>query len=82
LNKKMSNPLEDSRPLLKGSFTSCQWPVVRHKFTPLENPNIYVGDSVNRKHQLLIEGRIEALPFLTGFTLSPFSKIHPSGYQW
>ena len=37
-------------------------------FTPLENPSIYAGDGGNRKHQLIIEGGVKALPFLTGFT--------------
>ena len=37
-------------------------------FTPLESPSIYAGDGGNRKHQLLIEGGVKALPFLTGFT--------------
>jgi len=37
-------------------------------FTPLESPSIYAGDGENRKHQLLIEGGVKALPFLTGFT--------------
>jgi hypothetical protein len=37
-------------------------------FTPLESPSIYAGDGRNRKHQLLIEGRVKALLFLTGFT--------------
>ena len=37
-------------------------------FTPLESPTIYVGDGGNRKHQLLIEGMVKAMPFLTGFT--------------
>jgi phosphatidylserine/phosphatidylglycerophosphate/cardiolipin synthase-like enzyme len=40
-------------------------------FTPLERPNIYVGDGRNRKHQFLIEGRVKALSFLTGFTRFP-----------
>jgi len=38
-------------------------------FTPLENPHIYTGDSRYRKHQLLIEGGVKTLPFLTGFAL-------------
>jgi hypothetical protein len=38
-------------------------------FTPLKSPSIYTGDGENRKHQLLIEGGVKALPFLTGFTL-------------
>jgi hypothetical protein len=38
-------------------------------FIPLESPRIYVGDVRSRKHQILIEGRVKALPFLTGFTL-------------
>ena len=40
-------------------------------FTPLERPNIYFGDGKNRKHQFLIEGRVKALSFLTGFTRFP-----------
>jgi hypothetical protein len=36
-------------------------------FTPLESPSIYAGDGGNRKHQLLIEGGVKALPFQTGF---------------
>ena len=36
-------------------------------FTPLESPSIYAGDGGNRKHQLLIEGEVKALPFQTGF---------------
>jgi hypothetical protein len=39
-------------------------------FTPLESPSIYVGDGENRKHQFLIEGKVKALPFQTGFTAS------------
>ena len=38
-------------------------------FTPLESPNIYAEDGRNRKHQLLIKGRIKTLLFLTGLTL-------------
>lgn len=38
-------------------------------FTPLESPRIYTGDVRNRKHQLLFEGGVKALPFLTGFAL-------------
>jgi len=50
-------------------------------FTQLENPSIYAGDIRNRKHQLLIECGVKALPFLTGFTLHlkshyEFIKIH------
>jgi L-lactate dehydrogenase complex protein LldG len=37
-------------------------------FTPLESPSIYAGDAGNRKHQLLIEDSLKALPSLTGFT--------------
>lgn len=37
--------------------------------TPLESPNIYAEDGRNRKHQLLIKGRIKTLFFLTGLTL-------------
>jgi hypothetical protein len=49
-------------------------------FTPLENPSIYARDGKNRKHQLLIEGGVKALPFLTGFTgicknVAPFSIL-------
>jgi methylenetetrahydrofolate--tRNA-(uracil-5-)-methyltransferase len=40
-------------------------------FTPLENPSIYARDVKNRKHQLPIESRVKALPFLTGFTPLP-----------
>jgi len=39
-------------------------------FTPLESPIIYAGDGGDRKHQLLIEGWVKALPFLTGFIRS------------
>jgi hypothetical protein len=28
---------------------------------PVRNPSIYAGDVRNRKHQLLIEGRVKAL---------------------
>jgi hypothetical protein len=38
------------------------------KFNPLESPSIYGEDCGNRKHQLLIEGGVKALPFLTGLT--------------
>jgi hypothetical protein len=38
-------------------------------FTPLESSSIYAGAGGNRKYQLLIEGGVKALPFLTGFTL-------------
>jgi len=38
-------------------------------FTPLESPSINVKDDRNRKHQILIEGGVKALPFLTGFIL-------------
>jgi hypothetical protein len=37
-------------------------------FTPLEIPSMYDGNGRNRKHRLLIEGGVKALPFLTGFT--------------
>ena len=37
-------------------------------FTPLESPSIYAADIRNKEHQLLREGRVKALPFLTGFT--------------
>jgi len=40
-----------------------------NSFTPLESPRIYTGDVRNRKHQLLVEGGVIALPFLTGFAL-------------
>jgi len=33
LNKKLSDPLENVRPLLKSPFTSCEWPVFRHEPT-------------------------------------------------
>jgi uncharacterized SAM-binding protein YcdF (DUF218 family) len=42
---------------------------ISKKFTPLENPSIYVEDGGKRKPQLLIEDKGKALPFLTGFTL-------------
>jgi hypothetical protein len=45
-------------------------------FIPLESPSIYAGDVRNKKHQLLIGGRVKAQPFLTGFGSSAFS-IHP-----
>jgi hypothetical protein len=40
------------------------------RFTPLESPSIYAGagEGGNRKHQLLIEGGVKLLAFLTGFT--------------
>ena len=41
---------------------------IEKQFTPLESPSIYAGDGGNRKHQLLIEGGVKTLPFLTGFT--------------
>jgi hypothetical protein len=47
-------------------------------FTPLESPNIYAGDGGNRKHQLLIEGGVKALPFLTGFAFPSNDKIEPN----
>jgi hypothetical protein len=37
-------------------------------FTPLESPSIYAGDAINRKYQILVEGEVKALCFLTGFT--------------
>jgi len=40
-----------------------------NSFTPLESPRIYTGDVRNRRHQLLAEGGVKALPFLTGFAL-------------
>jgi hypothetical protein len=42
-------------------------------FTPLESASIYAGDVRNRKHQILIEGRVKELLFLTGVT-SPFTE--------
>jgi hypothetical protein len=39
-------------------------------FTPVESPSIYAAEGGNRNHQLLIEGGVKALSFLTGFTLS------------
>jgi len=39
---------------------------IEYRFTPLESPSIFAGDGGNRKHQLLIEGRVKALSFLTG----------------
>ena len=44
-------------------------PDICSRFTPLESPSIYAGDGRNRKHQLLIEGGVKPLPFLTGFIL-------------
>jgi hypothetical protein len=41
--------------------------ISKDPFTPLESPSIYAGDDRIRKHQLLIEGRVKALTFLTGF---------------
>jgi len=32
-------------------------------FTPLESHGIYDGNGINRKHQLLIEGRVKPRPF-------------------
>jgi hypothetical protein len=43
---------------------------LKHFFTPLENRSIYAGNGGNRKHQLLIEGGVKALLFLTGFTFN------------
>jgi hypothetical protein len=40
----------------------------RSGFTPLESPSVYAGGGRIRKHQLLDEGRVKTLPFLTGFT--------------
>ena len=48
-------------------------------FTPLESPSIYAGDGGNRKHQLLIEGRVKTLPFLMGFTSGYLFRQY--GYQ-
>ncbi len=39
---------------------------IEKQFTPLESPIIYAGDGGNRKHQLIMEGGVQALPFLTG----------------
>ena len=39
-------------------------------FTPLGSPDIYAGDVINIKLQLLIEGGVKAPSFLTGFTFS------------
>jgi len=44
--------------------------IVLISFTPLESPSIYAKDGTNRKPRFLIEGGVEALPFLTGLTLS------------
>jgi len=41
--------------------------ISKDPFTPLESASIYAGDDRIRKHQLLIEGRVKALIFLTGF---------------
>jgi len=60
-----------------------------NSFTPLENPRIYTGDVRNIKYQLLVEGGVKALPFLTGFALEkacpgrqgkekPDAKISPT----
>jgi hypothetical protein len=43
-------------------------PLPSGTFTPLESPSIYAGACGNRKHQLLLEGGVKALTFLTGFT--------------
>jgi hypothetical protein len=42
---------------------------------PVRKPQHLCGDSRNRKHQLLIEDRVKALPFLTGFTNSSTFSI-------
>jgi hypothetical protein len=39
-------------------------------FAPLESPSIYAGDGRNRKHPLVTEGGVKAMPFLTGFAIS------------
>jgi hypothetical protein len=49
---------------IKGRFSDFNY----LEFTPLESPGIYAGDGKNRKHQLLIEGGVKALPFQTGYT--------------
>jgi hypothetical protein len=36
-------------------------------FAPSESPSIYAWDGGNRKHQLIIEGWVKALFFLTEF---------------
>jgi hypothetical protein len=40
----------------------------RKEFTPLESHSTYAGDGGNGKYQLVIEGGVKALLFLTGFT--------------
>jgi len=49
---------------------------VTGQFTPLESPSIYTGDSGNRKHQLLIEGEVKALLFLTGLTDDRYLRLY------
>ena len=39
-------------------------------FTPLESPSIDAADDRIRKHQLLIQGGVKTLIFLSGFTES------------
>ena len=50
--------------------SDCSKVLYHYFFTPLESPSIYAGDGGNRKHQLLIEGGVKTLPFLTGFIQS------------
>ena len=42
-------------------------------FTPSESPSIYAGDGRNKGINSFMEGRVKALPFLTGFTSGMFS---------
>jgi len=51
-----------------GDFVKLMMVEIEKQFTPLESPSIYAGDGGNRKHQLLIEGGVKPLPFLTGLT--------------
>jgi len=74
---KRYGPPNPNRDLLT-IFIVREWPnghggllVFRNvRFAPLEGSSIHIEDGRNRKHQLLIEGGVKALPFLTGFTLS------------
>jgi len=40
----------------------------RKRFTPLKSHSPYAGDGGNGKYQLVIEGGVKALLFLTGMT--------------
>jgi hypothetical protein len=55
------------------SYLKCRG---QELFTLLESPSIGAGDGGNRKHQLLIEGGVQALPFLTGFTFPRLTNLN------